>query len=247
MKKILVLFFLFITTSVYAFEALKVCYDASFLFKVGESCIEYQIDQNGDLQVQSHQYTTGTMAGLYPLEQKVVAYLSPDRLSSKSLFFFEKNKWKTLTHHYSFSEQVEYTIQKFKHENQKVSHKNGKKSSEGCYDPTGAVLYVQGMDDSKTGDIKAFFEGKHFPVSYRFKKNKNVEVNGEDKNCRVVDFKIPLKSSSMISPSGKWRLFIDEETRIIMRLELLFPLGKAVLKVTSITGDKMLLRKVIKV
>lgn len=236
---------LIIATNIHA-NKLTVCYDASFMFKVGESCITYEKDKNKNLVVSSRQYTTGTMKSLYPLEQTVIAYLTPSPLKSKSLFFYEKNKWKTLTHHYSYGEEIQYLIQKVHVKDNKVSTKKGNIVNYNFFDPTAAVLHVQMANNNKDGKLQTFFEGKNFPTSYKSNGYKEIELNDKKINCRIIDFKLPLKSSSMISPSGKWRLFIDKETGIIIKLELLFGLGKAVLTAKSIEGNPDFLKSNIK-
>ncbi len=52
---------------------------------------------------------------------------------------------------------------------------------------------------------------------------------------------------NLVTPTGVWRIYIDEQTGIIMRLELKFPLGGNA-KLTppvAISGDRYLLKNYI--
>ncbi len=74
---------------------------------------------------------------------------------------------------------------------------------------------------------------------------KDIEFEGVIHRCRVIDFKVPVSTSSLVTPTGVWRIYIDEQTGIIMRLELKFPLGNAKLTPVAISGDRYLLKNYI--
>ncbi|PLX68030.1 MAG: hypothetical protein C0603_07930 [Denitrovibrio sp.] len=225
---------------------LTVCYDASFLFKIGESCITYKITDDNAMTVESRQQTTGMIDLLHHLEQKVSAEVSLKPFESKYLFFYEKNEHKTITHHYFFDKQIKYTSNSYRYKNKRYKSKNKLFDRKDVLDPTAAVLFIQLQDlPSVEGKLTSFFEGKYVDITYNQIGQKDISFEGDIFRCSVIDFKVPVSTSSLVTPTGVWRIYIDEQTGVIMRLELKFPLGSARLKPVSISGDRALFKKYI--
>lgn len=123
----ILLIFLIFSSIAHAGE-LKVCYDASFLFKIGESCISYKLSDDHVLNVESEQETTGIIDLMHRIEQKVSSEVSLRPFESLYLFFYEKNEHKTMTHHYYFNEKIKYTSNSYRFKKNK-RYKTAKKSS----------------------------------------------------------------------------------------------------------------------
>lgn len=237
--------FLFCRLPLYA-DTLKVCYDASFIFKVGESCISYRISGADRLNVYSSQHTTGLIDIAHPLEQQVSADILLNPLSSGYLFFYEKNEHKSMTHHYYYKENLVYTGNSFRFRDSRYRSSRREFDKSGVLDPAAAVLFIQlNTLREGQGELRSFFEGKYVDITYENKGYDEIDFEGEKHRCRVVDFKVPVSTSSLITPTGVWRIFVDDETGIIMRLELKFPLGHAKLVPVSITGDRGIFRSYI--
>ena len=244
--RFLLVFYLLLLSARVDAEELSVCYDASFLFKIGESCISYEIKDDNVLLVESNQQTTGVLDMFHHIEQKVSAEVSLRPFESIYLFFYEKNEHKTMTHHYFFNDKIKYSSNSYRYKNKR--YKTAKKvfDKKNVLDPTAAVMYIQLQDlPSGKGKLTSFFEGKYVDISYKQVGQKAIEFNEEKFRCRVIDFKIPVGTSSVVTPTGVWRIYIDEKTGIILRLELKFPLGHAKLTPVSITGDRDLLKNYI--
>ncbi|XOB65903.1 DUF3108 domain-containing protein [Deferribacteres bacterium DY0037] len=226
-------------------ESLKVCYEASLLFKVGESCIEYQLSEGDILKLESKQHTTGIVDAASHLEQRVTADIALNPLVSRYLYFYEKNKRKSMTHHYMFQERLIYSGNSFRYKDHR--YKNARKTfdKEGVLDPAAAVMYFQLNMNAGEGSLKTFFEGKYIDITYSEEGHEEITFNGEKYGCSVIDFVVPVSTSSLVTPTGVWRIYIDDETGIIMRLELKFPLGSAKLKPVLITGNREILKKYI--
>jgi len=243
-SRVILLFLIsFFVLPVYS-GSLKVCYEASLFIKVGESCIAYNVNNSDILKMKSSQYTTGLVDMVHRLEQEVKAEMSLRPFESIYLFFYEKNNRKTFTHHYFFNEMITYAGNSFRYKDSRYKSSRKKFKREGVYDPAAAVIFIQLNDlTEEEGRITSFFEGKYVDITYRSAGRGSVEFEGWKHNCRIIDFKVPVSTSSLVTPSGVWRIYIDEVTGIIMRLELQFPLGRAKLTPTSISGDRELLRK----
>lgn len=236
---------LLITVPAYA-ESLKVCYDASFIFKIGESCISYELVKDNVLRLESAQHTTGLIDLAHHIEQKVTAEMRLDPVSSLYLFFYEKNTRKSMTHHYFFSDKITYAGNSFRFKDSR--YRNTRKDFErrDVLDPSAAVMFVQLNDLTKPeGAVTSFFEGKYINITYKKAGYEDIEFKGEKFRCRMMDFKVPASTSSVVTPTGVWRVYVDERTGMIMRLELKFPLGNARLTPVSITGDRDILRRYI--
>lgn len=231
---------IFVNSSLYA-APLKVCYEASLFFKIGESCIEYRVE-DGILKMESNQYTTGLIDLAHHLEQRTVADISLSPFKSIYLFFYEKNTRKSMTHHYFYSDKLVYSGNSYKYKNGKYKNTKKEYASDGVMDPAAAVMYIQLFDIAEEGVLKTFFEGKYIDISYKKAGEETVRFDGADHLCEVVEFKVPVKTSSLVTPTGVWRIYIDKDTGVIMRLELAFPLGNAKLKTVSISGDTDLLK-----
>jgi len=237
----LFLLFSFATASA---EKLKVCYEASLLFKIGESCISYNVTDDNMLKIESSQHTTGIVDMAHHMEQKVTADISLIPFKSIYLFFYEKSTRKSMTHHYFFKDKLLYSGNSFRYKDNKYKSKKKEYAKDGVLDPAAAVMYVQLYELAKNdGELRTFFEGKYIDITYSKAGRKEIKFDGEKYVCRVVDFKVPVATSSLVSPTGVWRIYIDEDTGIIMRLELKFPLGNAKLKTVSISGNRDILKK----
>ena len=236
---------LFLSASCSHAESLKVCYEADFLIKIGESCVTYDTGSDGVLQFKSVQHTTGIIDVAHHIEQKVMAQLRIDPVASIYLFFYEKNSAKSLTHHYFYkNSMVGYSSNSFRFKDKVYKSVKKDFGAKGVLDPVAAVLSAQLHHVSK-GEMTSFFEGKYIDITYKDAGRADVEFEGLKYRCRKVDFKIPVSTSSVVTPTGVWRVYIDEKTGMIMRLELKFPLGSAKLIPVSITGDKDIFRKYI--
>jgi len=222
---------------------LRVCYDAYFFLKMGESCISYSINDN-ILSIESAQHTTGLVDLAHHMEQKVSSEIILRPLASKYLFFYEKSSRKTMTHHYFYEDKIKFSGNTYKYKSGKYKSSTEYFDRSFTMDPTLAVLYMQLYDHKKkNGTIKSFFDGKYIKIEYHKKHDENIEYGGEMFRCRVIDFTVPVKTSSLVTPTGVWRIYIDKPTGIIMGLELMFPLGKARLKPVSIEGDRSLFQR----
>jgi len=234
---------LFLLAPISHADGLEVCYEASFIFKIGESCISYEIDDD-TLKIESSQHTTGIVDLAHHIEQKVSSEVSMNPFGSQYLFFYEKNEHKTMTHHYFFKDKIYYSSNSYRYKNKK--YKNAKKVFEkkDVLDPTAAVIYMQLHDlMQEEGKLTSFFEGKYVDITYKNDGYEDVSFEGRLYRCRRIEFKVPVSTSSLVTPTGSWKIFIDESTGVIMGLELKFPLGRAKLKPVRITGDKELFQK----
>jgi len=225
-------------------EPLKVCYEASLLFKIGESCIEYNIE--GDLlRMKSSQHTTGLIDMAHHMEQRTAADISLSPFKSIYMYFYEKSTRKSMTHLYFYRDKLLYSGNTFRYKDSRYKSFKEEFENEDVLDPAAAVMFVQLNDLDEEGVLKTFFDGKYIDITYKKAGEENVRFDGDDYLCKVVEFQVPVKTSSLVTPTGVWRIYIDKATGVIMRLELQFPLGNAKLKTVSISGDRDLLKSYI--
>jgi hypothetical protein len=243
--KIKLLIPVLLITAVYAnAEPLKICYEASLLFKIGESCIEYNVEDD-ILRMKSSQNTTGLIDIAHHMEQRTAADISLSPFKSIYMYFYEKSDRKSMTHLYFYKEKLLYSGNTFRYKDSRYKSFKKEFDMEGVLDPAAVVMFVQLYDLEEEGILKTFFDGKYIDITYKKAGEKDIRFDGEDYPCKVVEFQVPVKTSSLVTPTGVWRIYIDKETGVIMRLELQFPLGNAKLKTVSITGDRDLLKSYI--
>ena len=82
-----------------------------------------------------------------------------------------------------------------------------------------------------------FYDGKEQSVEFVIVGRETLERLGRRWNTLKVKVLPKVKTSGLLVPKGTWFVWIDEETRIPVRMKMSFTLGSANAWIDSIEGD----------
>lgn len=222
---------------------LKICYEAKYLIKLGESCIKYEMLSENVLHIKSEVHTTGFVRALHELDLTGQSFINLTDFSPTRMSMREKTSKYLLENEYIFDGKIHFTQYKTKFKNDvRKKRKDGFfENRKNLLEPFSASAAIQ-TDGGAIGNVEAFYEGDTINIPYSLTGYGYVYVQDKRYLARIIELS-PLinKNSSKLKPKGKWSLYVHEETGMLLRIEVEFSIGKVVLNATSVTGDTHIL------
>ncbi|SHK45736.1 DUF3108 domain-containing protein [Thermocrinis minervae] len=237
---------LLIFSFVYA-NSLTACYDAKYLFfTVAKTCITYKIEDK-TLEVSSFAKTVGvggwvkrvyntgsariSLKDLRPL--KFEYHQEEGTFKRDQFYTFNNNNILVKKIHYvGLSNQVERSEEKV------YPYK-------GYVDPyTAALILYRDSQRKDRGSVFMFYDDREYVIPYSVLAVEWVETPAGRFYSRLLEVYPNVETKGLLKPKGRWYLWIDQETLLPVQMELGFILGSVKVYLTSLQGDKYLLREV---
>ncbi|NPB05972.1 MAG: DUF3108 domain-containing protein [Aquificae bacterium] len=221
-------------------KELKFCQKGYYLlFPVGYSCTTYAV-KDGKLFMSGWTKSSfiGAVVKKLRLESEAVASLS--FTSERFLARIKTPKYEKL-HRYAFKgNEVYYEIRVVENGKEKV--KKGTLRVSSPVDPflAGVLLYLTA--DEREREIRFFYDGLEQRVVYRVVGRETLERMGREWKTLKVEVKPFVKTEGLLKPKGSWLVWIDEETRLPVRLKVSFVIGSANVWIDALEGDETLLK-----
>ncbi|MCS7262512.1 MAG: DUF3108 domain-containing protein [Aquificaceae bacterium] len=239
-----------LTSSLFSFgEELKACYRAYFAFvPVAETCIGYRREANL-LKVESFARTVGTGKLVKRVYNKGGAVIELPELKPKRFFYHqEEGEFKRYQEYTFVNDRIRVVEVHFVSLSQEVERREEKEYEyRGFVDPyTASLMLYKESAKAEQGTIKMFYDDKEYQLPYRVKGKEKVETPAGNFLTRKVDVQPNIETKGLLRPRGTWRLWLDEETNIPVKMELKFVIGSATARLESMQGDKNLMENLLR-
>ncbi len=223
--------------------SLETCYRVFVLFlPVAESCVAYK--QEGEKLTISSWVKTIVIGKIV---HRVHNWGKSELEGFKPVYFelFQREGEYERDHYYHFNRKgVDYSIILFNDDEEREEIKRGfYESSVFLYDPFSAslALYLD-TPNTRGGYIQLFYDEKIQNISYRTTGEEVIKVNGIEYSTWKVVLIPEIETKGTLKPRGKWLIWIDRVSLIPVRFEIKFNIGSAKVYLTSVRGDRKLLR-----
>jgi len=244
---------LYLFLSIFPFLAfskeLTACYKAYYLFiPVAQTCITYAVE---DTNVYAKSWVRTINVGklvkrVYnngESHMKVNGHLKP------GLFKYHQE------------EGLFKRYQEYKFENGKIYVKEInyvdltdqiEKVSENVYtyqnspDPYMASLILFKESQSKTsGSISMFYDDKFYKIPYKLINNDEpLDTKVGTFRTRLVEVQPNIRTKGLLRPKGNWKLWIDKDSNLPLRMQLSFVIGSVTAQLEEIRGDRAVLKEI---
>ncbi len=232
------LLFLFLPTLLFA-DYLKLCFKAYYLiFPVGYSCLKVQEASERDLVIEGD--TRSVFLGSIFRKIRINARSHARKnLASQSFQLELRSGNYRKIHSYKFKgNKVEYEITVEREQNVRVIR--GKREVKNPSDPLTASLYVYLKASSERKKHTFFYDGKEQSVEFVVVGKEKLERLGRIWNTLKVKVIPRVKTSGLLVPKGTWFVWLDERTRLPVRMKMSFTLGSSNAWIDSIEGNSLL-------
>ncbi|WP_461829587.1 DUF3108 domain-containing protein [Aquifex sp.] len=217
-------------------NSLELCFKAYYLiFPVGYSCLKLLETPEGNLVIQGN--TRSVFLGSIFRKIRISARSETEKNLTSRRFNLEltSGSYRKL-HSYEFEgNSVRYEIIVEKERSAQVIR--GTKKIKNPSDPLTASLFVYLNASPKNTKHTFFYDGKEQSVEFVVVGRETLERLGRTWNTLKVKVIPRVKTSGLLVPKGTWFVWIDEETRIPVRMKMSFTLGSANAWIDSIEGD----------
>jgi len=221
-------------------RSLELCYKAYyFIFPVGYSCNTYELKKDKILLTGfSESKFLGSLIGKVEVRGKSISTLKMESLYFK---LFLKAGKRERYHEYVFlGKEVEYLISMKGGKGEK--HLKGRLTLKNPVDPYLASLIVILTASEEKKVLDFFYDRRNQKVVYRVVGREILERLGREWRTLKVEAIPYVKTSGLLTPKGKWYLWIDEALLIPVRMKVSFNLGSANVWLDSVKGELKLLR-----
>lgn len=239
--------FLTLTSLSFAQE-LKACYRAYLVFlPVAETCITYRVENN-QLRVESFARTINVGKVVKRVYNRGGAIIEIQELKPTYFFYYQEEGEFKRRQEYRFSEnRIEVSEVKYVKLSDDVEKREAKEyEQKGFVDPyTASLLLYREVLRSDKGTVKMFYDGREYFLPYAVKSRERVETPAGSFRTRKVEVHPNVETKGLLKPRGVWYLWVDEDMRIPVRMELKFVIGSATAKLESVEGDKGLVKRLV--
>ncbi len=244
------LLFLILLPFAFSFaNKLTACYKAYFVFlPVAETCITYE-DRGKELYVSSVVRTINVgklVKRVYNRGQAVIEKATLQPISFK--YYQEEGEFKRYQE-YTFKDGKIYVKEvKYKKLTDQIEKSEEKVYQEAGYvEPyTASLLLYRDSAVKNHGNILMFYDDKRYVIPYSVLKRDSIDTDLGTFNTRMIEVYPNIETKGLLKPRGKWHLWIDEDMYLPIRMSLSFVIGSVNAVITSVSGDRDLLRKVLK-
>ena len=235
MKLLLILLFPFLLFG----NTLKLCFKAYYLiFPVGYSCLELKEVSEKDLIIQGDTRSVFLGSIFRKIRISARSEAQKDLTSRRFSLKLSSGSYRKI-HSYEFKENsVRYEIIVEKERSAQVIR--GTKKIKNPSDPLTASLFVYLNASEKNTRHTFFYDGKEQSVEFVVVGKETLERLGREWKTLKVKVVPRVKTSGFLVPKGTWFVWIDEETRIPVRMKISFTLGSANAWIDSIEGNSRL-------
>ncbi len=232
------LIFLLVPSLIFA-DSLKLCFKAYYLiFPVGYSCLKVQEISEKDLLIEGDTRSVFLGSIFRKIRIKARSETLRDLTSKRFELKLTSGDYRKI-HSYTFKDNLaEYEIILEKGRSVRVFR--GRKHIKNPSDPLTASLFVYLSASSSKQKHTFFYDGKEQTVEFVVVGKEKLERLGRTWNTWKVKVIPKVKTSGLLVPKGTWFVWIDEETRIPVRMKIGFTLGSANAWIDSIDGNLQL-------
>ncbi len=220
-------------------ESLRLCFKAYYLIiPVGYSCIEVKSLSYGKMKVIGETRSLFLGSLFRKIEIKARSELEKGLSSEKFTLYLKSGEY-IKKHFYAFrGNVVNYEIRVEK--SGKVRTIKGRKRVRNNSDPLTASLYVYLAASFRKRKHVFFYDGREQLVEFIAVGREKLKRLGRD--WKVIKIKVipKVKTSGILIPRGTWFVWVDENTRIPVRMKVNFTLGSANAWIDSIEGNSQL-------
>ena len=232
------LLLLFLPVLLFA-DYIRLCFKAYYLiFPVGYSCLKVQEVSSGDLIIEGD--TRSVFLGSIFRKIRITAHSETNRELTSRQFKLELNSRNyRKIHSYEFEGgYVKYEI--IVERERAVNVLRGRKKIKNLSDPLTASLFVYLKASDKSSKHTFFYDGKEQSVEFVVVGKEKLERLGRTWNTLKVKVIPKVKTSGLLVPKGTWFVWVDERTRLPVRMKISFTLGSSNAWIDSIEGNSRL-------
>lgn len=245
-KSLLFLIFLPLTSVA---NKLTACYKAYFIFlPVAETCITYE-DLGKDLYISSVVRTVNVGKLVKRVYNRGQVLIEKEALKPISFKYYQEEGEFKRYQEYRFRDGKIYTKEiKYKKLSDQVEKSEEKVYQEAGYvEPyTASLLLYRDSALKNYGNILMFYDDKQYVLPYSVLGRENIDTDLGTFNTRMVEVYPNIETKGLLKPRGKWYLWVDEDSYLPVKMSLSFVIGSVNAIITSMDGDKSLLRSVLR-
>ncbi len=245
------LFFFIILFPLFSFSRdLTACYKTYYLFlPVAKTCITYTIE-NKNIYAKSWVRTINVGKIVKRVYNKGESHMTVEESLMPRLFRYQQEEG-------TFKRDQEYKFEKGKiyvTEIKYVDLSNEiEKKTESVYiyqnspDPYMAslVLFKESLNKD-SGFVSMFYDEKYYKIPFKvIKKEEILQTDIGTFKTRLVEVQPNIHTKGLLKPTGNWRLWIDNDTNLLVKMQLSFVIGNVTASLEEIKGDRNVLSQII--
>lgn len=242
--------FLFFSFASFA-KDLTACYRAYYLFlPVAQTCITYTIEEK-NVYTKSWAKTVNVGKVAKRVNNKGESHMTLEGDLRPKLFRYQQEEG-------LFKRDQEYRFEKGKiyvTEIKYVDLSNQiEQKTEGVYayqnspDPyMASLILLKESIDKESGFVSMFYDEKYYKIPFKvIKKEEVLQTNTGTFRTRIVEVQPNIHTKGLLKPTGNWRLWIDNDTNLLVKMQLSFVIGSVTARLEEIKGDRSTVNQIIK-
>lgn len=240
------LFLLLVTATTASASQLSVCYDVYYIINLGTTCITYEEKDENTMVITSTARTSPAASKVKKVDDYVQGILSVNPIQTRVMRLTQKEGNKERLHTYQFNaSRVQYRIHTMRPGKPDKIEENSIPNNN-YYDPFGVSLRLQSLELADSGAMRMFFDSDPSVVQYQLMGTEVIPVeNIGTFTAQKVRVRSGAKMESVLAPRGSWDLWIDKATGVFVKMDVIFLIGRAKIEMTSMKGDRTLLKRMI--
>lgn len=235
-----ILLILLISPCAYAINV-SACYRVEILFfKVGESCISFQ-EENDIVSVKSFMRTVNIGSLAKRVEDKGEGIIKKGSLKPMLFKFYqEEGKFKRYQEYKYIDDKIHVRETKYVGLSDKIEKDEKKVYLYNNFgDPYAVAMYLfENIDKNKSGTLRLFYDDKYYHVPFSIQKEENISIDDIRYDTYKVIVKPNIQGKGLLKPKGDWILWIDKKSRLPVKMSVSFIIGSVNVLVESLKiGD----------
>ncbi len=231
-------------------QELTACYKAYFtFFPVAQTCITYIVNGKS-VYVKSFVRTVNVGKLVKRVYNTGSAQMVLNHALEPKLFKYNQEEG-------SFKRYQEYRFNNGRIHVKRVRYVDltdeVKKVSENTYDYrdapdpyTASLLLYKATYNTNSGSISMFYDEDYYKIPYAVvKRSEPLELSLGSFRTRIVEVQPNIQTQGLLRPRGNWRLWIDEETQLPVKMQLSFVIGSVRAELYKVEGDPKVLRRIL--
>jgi hypothetical protein len=221
---------------------LEVCYRIYYLFfPVAENCATYKA-KGKELIIEASAKTVVLGKIVKPIHNWGVAISDLASLKPKEFIFYQREGSFKRDHLYKFYGSVVRTkIIKYRKKTDKVERVFEKVFWLGdkYVDPfTASAVIYKSIPEKKEGLVRIFYDGRGQSVEYKLVGEERVRTELGNFATWKVELTPNITTRGLLSPKGRWYIWIDKNSKIPVKLKVTFTIGTATGLIYKLKGNR---------
>ncbi|MGC8925129.1 MAG: DUF3108 domain-containing protein [Calditerrivibrio sp.] len=247
MRKLLLLFFIFILPIAVFADDLSLCYNVKALFvTVGKTCIHYKKDKD-TLYFNSIIRSSRLVSFMKRIEDKGKGIADLKSFKPKYfLFDQEESKYKATNEYIYHDDKIVSKTTHYDKSWKPTEEEIKEFNSTDYFEPFMlSMVFYKNIHHKKEEPLKLFYKNKTYNIPYKILGDEIEEINGKKVPVKKISVKPFIKGKGLLVPYGEWFIYLDKSNLYPVKIEAKFVFVSAVAYIETIEGKNTLIKEII--